>query len=1087
MKTCLRLLPTQSRWLLSFCLGAWLGFQFMPADARLKVTTSVSANVKVPHGLGSSSPQNYLCCEGYKTFICRDENGKTQVYVNDDGGDFSTEEKYRVEIDDLDMDWTDFTIYAGNHLSSGTIQRAEIKVVGGHVGAICLSGLGARTPTSKNIVYSSLEVTGGMVESIRAAQYPDHVGLVNIVLSGMKYAGNMLVNDPGCVGEAYLNVSLDCEFYQPGARMTPTRCPALWSIIMPDSATWTKLVAMGSYPEVSEDEEITCPVLEDHSINNLTIYGTLHLTSCNGWQSSRPLSNYANHVTIPAHKPISYLIRPATCTSPAQYKSYCSVCGVDIVPNFPTEALGHVEVPDRDYPATCYSTGRTGGTHCARCGEVMQAATIIEKTEHEYVDEIVSADIIAKGCYQVGGKGVAMTKHCKNCYHLEMVSGTEGTHDWKELGPGVLMPSSISKLVLRLNRSSTCYVPGIRAVRYCKECSLLQTETTAPGHDFSLHVGTEPTCQANGVIAYQVCTECEDYFLPDASITSPYYVSSDYFIRRALGHQYGVLPATNDPNAFISAATCTEPAKYWDVCAVCGEMSDQFTVTGTPATGHKYRIQQIDFVSPEFPTDGDLTLECEHCGHTVSDLGFSVSAQLGTPSLGYRDGYWCKSKLVETTQLPTCIHGEGIYEAVINYKGNRLIARYQNFVPACGYLHNYGPDGICHETHYKYKMDAATGKIEKDQYGRIVYQSSRGELIPDEEAVYASTGYVAVPYEAPRVRQSNIINARTTLTDPEDGSVMTYTEYRVTQFEEPADLLSVPQSQVEPFYLGTFGELWYSDFPDMFANPLMLGLDVHGAETVYCLADGAPYRSVSALPVSILEYTRTFSNTHWQPLYVPFPMSVAELEARHLQVARLNDTHMYDDDFNGTIDRVSLEFIRVASGELLPSRPYLVRATQTNLSSYYYFESTVMQPARETSIECSTVDQKITITGTYEGLPAGVLFDNNYYAMNSQGSLQRAASAAATLKPQRWYLKIENKDGSPLRESDYFAAEVRVLGASDEEEESTGIDALSQQPSSTAPALYRLDGTRLSTSSPVGPGIYVSDGKRIMIRKFVGE
>ena len=106
----------------------------------------------------------------------------------------------------------------------------------------------------------------------------------------------------------------------------------------------------------------------------------------------------------------------------------------------------------------------------------------------------------------------------------------------------------------------------------------------------------------------------------------------------------------------------------------------------------------------------------------------------------------------------------------------------------------------------------------------------------------------------------------------------------------------------------------------------------------------------------------------------------------------------------------------------------------------------------------------------------------------SDGNLVTVKGPKGTLTQQiSNKIKIENKDGTPLHESDYFAAEVRVLGASDEEEETTGIDALSQQPTSTTPALYRLDGTRLSTSSPVGPGIYVSDGKRIMIRKSVGE
>ena len=94
-------------------------------------------------------------------------------------------------------------------------------------------------------------------------------------------------------------------------------------------------------------------------------------------------------------------------------------------------------------------------------------------------------------------------------------------------------------------------------------------------------------------------------------------------------------------------------------------------------------------------------------------------------------------------------------------------------------------------------------------------------------------------------------------------------------------------------------------------------------------------------------------------------------------------------------------------------------------------------------------------TSPYKGLTNGELFYNNYYAMNSQGGLQRAKSPEATLAPQRWYLKIENKDGSPMKDDEYFAAEVRVLGASDDEEV-TGISDMETQSVETESATYRL-------------------------------
>ena len=99
--------------------------------------------------------------------------------------------------------------------------------------------------------------------------------------------------------------------------------------------------------------------------------------------------------------------------------------------------------------------------------------------------------------------------------------------------------------------------------------------------------------------------------------------------------------------------------------------------------------------------------------------------------------------------------------------------------------------------------------------------------------------------------------------------------------------------------------------------------------------------------------------------------------------------------------------------------------------------------------------------------------------MNSQGGLQRAKSPEATLAPQRWYLKIENKDGSPMKDDEYFAAEVRVLGASDDEEV-TGISDMETQSAETESATYRLDGQRVTNIQQ--PGLYVTRGQRIMVK-----
>ena len=64
--------------------------------------------------------------------------------------------------------------------------------------------------------------------------------------------------------------------------------------------------------------------------------------------------------------------------------------------------------------------------------------------------------------------------------------------------------------------------------------------------------------------------------------------------------------------------------------------------------------------------------------------------------------------------------------------------------------------------------------------------------------------------------------------------------------------------------------------------------------------DGKAYANQVALEDVNLTYTRTFNNTKWQALYVPFSMSYDEWKDDY-DVAKINNFHEYDDDEDGTV------------------------------------------------------------------------------------------------------------------------------------------------------------------------------------------
>ena len=242
--------------------------------------------------------------------------------------------------------------------------------------------------------------------------------------------------------------------------------------------------------------------------------------------------------------------------------------------------------------------------------------------------------------------------------------------------------------------------------------------------------------------------------------------------------------------------------------------------------------------------------------------------------------------------------------------------------------------------------------------------------------------------------------------------------------------------------------------------------------------DGETLNIAQAKTYDEVNYSRTFSAAgKWQALYLPFSIPVETLTANGLEVAELNDTHMYDTDEDGKFDKISIEFLYLKSGATTPNYPYLIKASEAgevNIS----LPNTEVCATTATQIECATTRQTFKIKGTYTGVSGAEMYNNNYYAMGG-GSLVRVEDATSGLKPQRWYLSIENKDGSPV---EYFAPKMRIMinGVEIEEEETTGIHSIVT--SSDSETVYTLDGQRMKPNETLPAGIYVKNHQKMIVR-----
>ena len=101
------------------------------------------------------------------------------------------------------------------------------------------------------------------------------------------------------------------------------------------------------------------------------------------WTGNNQTISYENlpcrHVpeTDPAEEP--------NCTETGRTEgSHCSVCGEVLVAQEVIPSLGHSEVIDAVVAATCTTDGKTEGSHCSSCGEVLVAQEVIPATGHSF-------------------------------------------------------------------------------------------------------------------------------------------------------------------------------------------------------------------------------------------------------------------------------------------------------------------------------------------------------------------------------------------------------------------------------------------------------------------------------------------------------------------------------------------------------------------------------------------------------------------------------------------------------------------------------------------------------------------------------
>lgn len=260
-------------------------------------------------------------------------------------------------------------------------------------------------------------------------------------------------------------------------------------------------------------------------------------------------------------------------------------------------------------------------------------------------------------------------------------------------------------------------------------------------------------------------------------------------------------------------------------------------------------------------------------------------------------------------------------------------------------------------------------------------------------------------------------------------------------------------------------------FCGIIGNNLKLTYDdgKYYAETV-TLTDGEAYNSPVDIEVADFKYVRTFDAYKWQPLYLPFRMSLEQLTANGLSVATPVDIEVV----NETITRLNVQ--KLKSGSSKANYPSLIRCESDGEKTIELADVT-LSAAKEGATDCMSMTRYYYFNGVYQA--------NKNLASNSEDAINYIIKDGGLVlrndddvpAPQSWYMNVKIRQNpfggadEPLS-SDAKAMPIYVIG----EGYATGIENVNAAEEHIQQGIYDLQGRKLSQEPE--SGIYIKDGKK---------
>ena len=281
----------------------------------------------------------------------------------------------------------------------------------------------------------------------------------------------------------------------------------------------------------------------------------------------------------------------ATCTADGVKTYTCSRCGMTKTETIP--ATGHTAVSVPAVAATCTSAGKTYGSACSVCGEVLTAQQEQPALGHNWDGGVYTGPT----CTKDGSRVLT----CIRCGETQTETFPATGHAWDS--GTVITPS-------------TCTTDGVQ-VFTCYNCGETRTESfTKTGHNPVPIPATAATCTTAGKTEGKLCTFCGAVLDEQEDIP-------------ALGHDYQLTDSKD--------ATDTEDGYKTYTCSRCG---DSYTETISKAP-HEHTYAMTAETPATCTAAGSRTYRCTICGATYSDT---------IPATGHNWGGWVTVKNPTATE-----------------------------------------------------------------------------------------------------------------------------------------------------------------------------------------------------------------------------------------------------------------------------------------------------------------------------------------------------------------------------------------------------------------------------------------------------